>query len=122
MVSWAGRLTPDTNSRSRCQFGVLAVGGGLCECRYGGARWFLRGPAGQWRLHFEARGQGVDGTLRHPFLIVKVAYGHRAFRQTRSEQLQCHASSGTTMACKVSDGGIRRGATGVRTRCWGLTY
>ena len=45
MVSWAGRLTPDTNSRSRCQFGVLAVGGGLCECRYGGARWFLR--AGQ---------------------------------------------------------------------------
>ena len=47
MVSWAGRLTPDTNSRSRCQFGVLAVGGGLCECRYGGARWFLRGPAAQ---------------------------------------------------------------------------
>ena len=87
MVSWAGRLTPDTNSRSRCQFGVLAVGGGLCECRYGGARWLLRGPAGQWRLHFEARGQGVDGTLRHPFLIVEVAYGHRAFRQTRSEQL-----------------------------------
>ena len=41
MVSWAGRLTPDTNSRSRCQFGVLAVGGGLCECRYGGARWLL---------------------------------------------------------------------------------
>ena len=34
MISWAGRLTPDTNSRSRCQFGVLAVGGGLCECRY----------------------------------------------------------------------------------------
>ena len=71
MVSWAGRLAPDTNSRSRCQFGVVAVGGGLCECRYGGAQWFLRGPAGQWRLHFEARGQGVDGTLRHPFLIVK---------------------------------------------------
>ena len=68
MVSWAGRLPPDTSSRSRCQFGVLAVGGGLCECRYGGARWFLRGPAGQWRLHFEARGQGIDGTLRHPFL------------------------------------------------------
>ena len=119
MVSWAGRLTPDANSRRRCQFGVLAVGGGLCECRYGGARWFLRGPAGQWRLHFEARGQGVDGTLRHPFLIVKVEYGHRAFRQTRSEQLQCHASSGTTMARKVPDGGLRRGATGARTRCWG---
>ena len=46
MVSWAGRLTPDANSRRRCQFGDLAVGGGLCECRYGGARWFLRG-AGQ---------------------------------------------------------------------------
>ena len=30
MVSWAGRLTPDANSRRRCQFGVLAVGGGLC--------------------------------------------------------------------------------------------
>ena len=76
MVSWAGRLTPDTNSRSQCQFGVLAVGGGLCECRYGGARWFLRGPAGQWRLHFEARGQGIDGTLRHPFhgTVVPLTY------------------------------------------------
>ena len=79
MVSWAGRLTPDANSRRRCQFGVLAVGGGLCESRYGGARWFLRGPAGQWRLHFEARGQGIDGTLRHPFLIIKVAQGHDTF-------------------------------------------
>ena len=46
MVSWAGRLTPDIYSKDQCQFGVLAVGGGLCECRYGGARWFLRGPAG----------------------------------------------------------------------------
>ena len=58
MVSWAGRLTPDASSRRQCQFGVLAVGGGLCECRYGGARWLIRGPAGQWRLHFEARGVG----------------------------------------------------------------
>ena len=33
MVSWAGRHTPDASSRRRCQFGVLAVGGGLCECR-----------------------------------------------------------------------------------------
>ena len=45
MVSWAGRLTTDTNFRSRCQFGVLAVGDSLFACRYGGARWFLRGPA-----------------------------------------------------------------------------
>ena len=79
MVSWAGRLTPDTNSRRRCQFGVVAVGDSLCACRYGGARWFLRGPAGQWRLYFEARGQGIDGTLRHPFLIRKVVKGHDTF-------------------------------------------
>ena len=35
MVSWAGRLTPNTKSRRPCQFGVVAVGDGLYECRYG---------------------------------------------------------------------------------------
>ena len=48
MVSWAGQLTPNTNSRTQSQFGVVAVGDSLCECRYGGARWFLYGfSAGQ---------------------------------------------------------------------------
>ena len=35
------------------------------------------------------------------------------------KQLQGHANSETTMARKVPDRGLRRGATGARTRCWG---
>ena len=103
MVSWAGRLTPDASSRRRCQFGVLAVGGGLCECRYGGARWFLRGPAGQWRLHFEARGQGIDGTLRHPFLIIKVEQGHL------TSYVRVNSARATAVPCELSNDDVAQG-------------
>ena len=101
MVSWAGRLTPDANSRRRCQFGVLAVGGGLCECRYGGARWFLRGPAGQWRLHFEARGQGIDGTLRHPFFNNKSC--------TRTYYVRVNPARATAGPCELSNDDAAQG-------------
>ena len=89
-VSWAGRLPPGMYSTDWCHFGAVPVCGSLCEVRSGDARWVLRGPAGQWRLHFEARVRCIDGTLRHAFLLIKVAHGCYEFRQIESDKFKCH--------------------------------
>ena len=116
-VSWAGgRLSPGMYSRDWCHFGAVPVCGSLCEVRSGDARWVLRGPAGQWRLHFEARVRCINGTLRHAFLLIKVAHGYYAFSQIKSDKFKCHWRSVSTMARGVPDRGLRRGATRARWR------
>ena len=67
------------------------------------------------RLHVEARGQGVDGMLRHPFIIMKVSLRMSYVREKKVRA--------TAVPCELryDDGalrslnGLRRGATGGRT-------